>query len=147
MSFFHDVLAEPILQWRRDHEQERARRLARRRFAKIGGVLLALVVVFGALGIVALVQRQHAARATETAKWLTLASNADGQLDTNFDVALLMDLEVLENQPSIQSRGAIIFALAAARRSGAQTILRSHQDSVRGDPFRPNGKRSPARRQ
>ena len=43
------------------YEQERARRrLARRRFARVGAVLLALVAVFAGLGIWALVQRSDA---------------------------------------------------------------------------------------
>ena len=59
-ELFHDVLAEPILAWRRGYEQERARRLARRRFARIGGVLLTLVAIFAGLGIWALEQRSTA---------------------------------------------------------------------------------------
>jgi DNA repair exonuclease SbcCD ATPase subunit len=61
-ELFHDVLAEPILDWRRDYEQRRARR----RQAVIGVVLLALVAVFAGLGIWALIEQSHAqARAND----------------------------------------------------------------------------------
>jgi hypothetical protein len=54
-ELFHDVLAEPILDWRRKFEEDRRRRDAVRRFALVGGGLLALVALFGTLGIWALV--------------------------------------------------------------------------------------------
>ena len=63
-ELFHDLLAEPILDWRRGFEQERARRAAIRKFARVGGVLLALVASSAALGIWALdpAERGDAAR-------------------------------------------------------------------------------------
>jgi hypothetical protein len=55
-ELFHDVLAEPILEWRRGYEQRRARR----RWATIGAALVALVAVFAGLGIWALIEQGHA---------------------------------------------------------------------------------------
>jgi hypothetical protein len=55
-ELFHDVLTEPILEWRRGYEQRRARR----RWAAIGAALVALVAVFAGLGVWALIERGHA---------------------------------------------------------------------------------------
>ena len=51
---------EPILDWRRVYEQERAGEPRSGASSAIGGVLLALVAVFAGLGIWALVQRNEA---------------------------------------------------------------------------------------
>src|SRR5262249_1054759 len=101
-ELFHDILAEPIIEWRRGHEQDRARRLARRRFLRIGGVLLALVAVFGALGIWALVQRSSAKRASASATSLALASAANNQLAAHPEVSLLLALEAYRAHPGVQ---------------------------------------------
>jgi hypothetical protein len=72
-ELFHDVLAEPIAEWRAGYEQEQRRRATVRRFARVGGVLLLLVGVFATLGIWALVQRNEARSATRSATSLALA--------------------------------------------------------------------------
>jgi hypothetical protein len=59
-ELFHDVLAEPILAWRRRHEAARQRRAARERLARVGGVLLALVAVFAGLSVWALIEQGRA---------------------------------------------------------------------------------------
>jgi hypothetical protein len=61
-ELFHDILAEPILAWHRGHEADRRRRIAHRRFVRVGGISLALVAGFAALSIWALVQRSNAQR-------------------------------------------------------------------------------------
>jgi septal ring factor EnvC (AmiA/AmiB activator) len=61
-ELFHDVLAEPILAWRRGHELARSRRAAHRRLVRVASVALALIAVFAALGIWALIERGHANR-------------------------------------------------------------------------------------
>jgi hypothetical protein len=60
-ELFHDLLAEPILDWRRGYGRTRpgARRTE---FARIGGVLVALVAVFAALGAWALISGASQAR-------------------------------------------------------------------------------------
>ena len=50
----------PILAWRLAHERERSRRQAQRRLVRVGGAALALVTVFAALAVWALVERGHA---------------------------------------------------------------------------------------
>jgi len=59
-ELFHDVLAEPILAWRREHERELSRRAARRRLLRVGSVALALIAIFAGLSVWALVERSHA---------------------------------------------------------------------------------------
>ena len=59
-ELFHDVLAEPILAWRREHERELSRRAARRRLLRVGSVALALIALFAGLSVWALVERSHA---------------------------------------------------------------------------------------
>jgi predicted nuclease with TOPRIM domain len=59
-ELFHDVLAEPILAWRRVHERERSRRAAHRRLVRVGSAALALVAVLTALSVWALIERVHA---------------------------------------------------------------------------------------
>ena len=61
-ELYHDVLAEPVLAWRRVHERERSRRAAQRRLARVGGAALALAAIFGALSVWALIERGHANR-------------------------------------------------------------------------------------
>jgi len=61
-ELFHDVLAEPIMAWRGQHEQERAQRTARRRLVRVGSLAFALVAVFAAVGVWALIERAHAER-------------------------------------------------------------------------------------
>jgi len=153
-ELFHDVLAEPILDWRRGHEQERDRRAARRRFARIGGVLLSLVAVFAALGIWALVQRSEAKRAarsaavqrseaesaTRSATSLALASASRDQFANHLDVSLLLALEAYRASPSAQARSVTISGLQTARRSRTEAILRGHTGEVFSVAFSPDGR-------
>lgn len=125
-ELFHDVLAEPILDWRRGHEQERARRAARSRFLRIGSGLLLLVVVFAALGIWALLQRTEATRATSRASSLALASIAKDQLTAHPDRSLLLGVEANRASQTAQAASSMILALQHARGSGARAILRTH---------------------
>jgi len=69
-ELFHDVLAEPILAWRRVHERERSRRAAQRRLVRVGSFALALVAVFAALSVWALIERRHANQAFRAEKVL-----------------------------------------------------------------------------
>jgi WD40 repeat protein len=138
-ELFHDILAEPILGWRRTFEAGRSRRAARRRLFRIGGILLALVIVFGALGIVALVQRNEARNATSSAASLALVSAANDQLATRPDISLLLSLEAYRLRKTIQARSSMISALETARRSGTTEILHGHAGPVRGIALSPDG--------
>jgi hypothetical protein len=56
-ELFHDVLAEPVLAWRRRHEAERARSRYHRRVRRIGIAALVLCGIFAALAATAWIAR------------------------------------------------------------------------------------------
>jgi hypothetical protein len=58
-ELFHDVLAAPVLAWRRRHEAERTRRGYHRRARRIGIGALVLCGLFAALAAAAWIDRQH----------------------------------------------------------------------------------------
>jgi WD40 repeat protein len=138
-ELFHDVLAEPILEWRRDHEQEARRRAALRRYLRIGGVLVGLVAIFAALGIWALIQRSQARDATRAASSVALASSARVQLDGHVERSLLLGLEALKEKRTPEATSAMVEALQIARRSGATAILRGGASGVRALAYSPDG--------
>jgi WD40 repeat protein len=122
-ELYHDVLADPIGEWRRDYEQDRARRAALRRLVRVGGTLAVLVAIFASLAAWALVQRSEAQRATRAATSLALAPTASDELAKRPDVSLLVALEAYRSSPSADATSAMVDALVAARRSGAEPIL------------------------
>jgi WD40 repeat protein len=130
-ELFHDVLADPILEWRREFEQDVRRKAAIRRVARIAGGLAVLLAIVGGLGIWALVQRSEAQTATRSATSLALASTAARQLATRPDNALLLGLESYRSSPTPEAASAVVDALETARLSGATAILRGGQDGVR----------------
>jgi WD40 repeat protein len=138
-ELFHDVLAEPILEWRREYEQEQRRRAAFRRFVRVGGVLLGLAAVFAALGTWALVQRSEARTATRSATSLALASEALAQLSDHSELSLLLGLEAIRANSSAEASNAMLAALEASRRSGAEAILRGGAEGVRTIAYSPDG--------
>ena len=139
-ELFHDVLAEPILEWRADYEQEQRRRATVRRFVRVGGALLSLVAVFATLGIWALVQRSEARSATRSATSLALAAAAGAEVDDHVERSLLLGLEALRASPSAEASSAMVDALEVWRRSGAKAILRGDADGVRTIAYSPDGR-------
>jgi WD40 repeat protein len=139
-ELFHDMLAEPILDWRRVYEQRRARR----RWARAGAGLLALVAIFAALGAWALVQRNHARSAADSARSATrsagsLAAAAKANdPNTALDLSLLLSFEGYRANPSFQVRSSMVAALEAAQSSGVVVIFRGHTDSVTAVAFSPD---------
>jgi WD40 repeat protein len=130
-ELFHDVLADPILEWRREHEQDVRRKAAIRRVARIAGGLAVLLAIVGSLGIWALVQRSEAQTATRSATSLALASTAVTQLPARPDNALLLGLEGYRSSPTPEAASAVLDALEAVRLSGAAAILRGGESGVR----------------
>jgi WD40 repeat protein len=139
-ELFHDVLAGPIVDWRRTYEQERARRAALRRFLRVGAVLASVTAVFVALGIWALVQRNDAKRATTSAVSLALASAASPRLARHPDEALLLSLEAYRSRPTPEAASSATAALEAIRGSGAEAILRANGNEVRAVALSPDGR-------
>ncbi len=141
-ELFHDILAEPVLEWRREVEQDRRRRATIRRFVQVGGALLLLSAIFASLGIWALVQRSEARSASMAATSIALASSARGQVDDRFEKSLLLGLEAYRANPTAEATSAMVEALSAARRSGATSILRSpvSEQGFRTIAFSPDGR-------
>jgi WD40 repeat protein len=138
-ELFHDVLAEPILEWRRGYEEKRARRAAIQRLVRVGGVLLALVAIFAALGIWALIQRSDAKRATRSVTSFVLASAAQAQLRPHLDRSLLLGLASYRASPRAEATNALVDALEARAQLGFDAMLRAG-DGVRAMAFTPDGR-------
>jgi WD40 repeat protein len=139
-ELYHDVLAEPILEWRREHDDDRRRRALRRRILRVGSGVLVLVAVITGLGLWALVQRNDARTATHSAASLALASAAEDQMPNRTDAALLLGLEAYREAPSPNAASALVDALTAARRSGASAIMRGHESGVRAVAVSPDAR-------
>src|SRR5262249_44014266 len=119
-ELFHDVLAEPILEWRKEYELPREQeaeaqrpRAIRRRVGRVGAVLLALVAVFAGLAVWALKKSSDATRATASARSVALASASNDQLAGHLDTSLLLSLEAGRARDTAQARGSMISALDA----------------------------------
>jgi predicted nucleic acid-binding Zn-ribbon protein len=66
-ELFHDVLAAPILAWRRGYDARRARK----RLLRVAAILLAIAAVFAGIGIVALIERHQAVAQSQRARFET----------------------------------------------------------------------------
>lgn len=145
-ELFHDVLAEPILQWRQAYE----RRSDRRRFLLVSAGLFALVAAFAALGGWALVQRSDARRHASTAllersraeqqaklaQSRELAANAVSQLADDPELSLVLALDAERVAPTSQAEDALRQALLASR---VRRTLRGAAGAVTSATFSPDG--------
>jgi WD40 repeat protein len=138
-ELFHDVLAEPIVDWRRLYDRERDRRATIKRFGRIAAVLLALAAAFAALGIWALVQRAETRRASRAATSLALAPIADSLLDSRPGTSALLSLEAVRASPTPEARSSMIAALELLGQSGAKVIFNGHAGPVLAVAFSPDG--------
>ena len=141
-ELFHDVLGEPILEWRRDFEAERQRaaearrqRAVRRRLGAVALGLLGLAAVFGVLALVAVRENHRAQHERSNA----LASRAirETALDPVSGLVLAMHAIDVWNGPQAQSalRGALNVPAAVL------SVLRGHEDQVERASFSPDGTR------
>ena len=154
-ELFHDVLAEPILDWRRSYEQRRARRRA----LGIGTALLAVIAVFAALAIWALAQRHHAqteaararTEATEArteatdARSLALSADANSALGVSPSAALVLSLAALAPYRAGPSSPAsalatTVQALQNAQSQGLTGVLQGTITPVHSVAFSPDGR-------
>jgi WD40 repeat protein len=139
-ELYHDVLGEPIFEWRRRYEHGRQRRATIRRFAVAGGVLVALVAAFAALGIWALVQRSDANRAANSASSLGLTAAANAQLAAHPNESLVLGFEAVRAKSTPQARRSMIAALERARGLGVEHTLVTDLNSVIASlAFSPDG--------
>jgi WD40 repeat protein len=148
-ELYHDILAEPILDWRKEYEQRREQeaeeerqRAARRRRRRLIAVLALglLVPVFAALATFALLSRENAKDAERDATSLALAFPAGEQLtEGRVDTALLLGLEAYRARPIAQATGTLISALEQVRSSRVAAILHGVQGSLSVAAFDSDG--------
>ena len=142
-ELFHDVLAEPILEWRRDYEQDRAPEARQSAaFARVGGSLAVLRRARSAAwGSGRSCSGSEARTATRSATSLALASAARRSVGDH-----------VERSPPPRARGALDRARAPKRRArwsrrsrppGARAptaILRGGAAGVRTIAYSPDGR-------
>jgi WD40 repeat protein/energy-coupling factor transporter ATP-binding protein EcfA2 len=142
-EIFHDVLGEPILEWRREFEREREReaearrqRAVRRRLALIVAGLLVLVLVFAGFAAWALHERSVAAdRAAEAESQALAARSLRVQsLDPKQSLVLASEAEGKRSTP--QADEAMRRALVS---SPKPTVLVPAGRTVYGVDFSPSG--------
>jgi WD40 repeat protein len=118
------------------HESRRAAR--RRQRTLLGGVTTALAVSI-VLGVLALLQRNDARRATRAATSAALASTATDRVASHPDQALLLALDAYASSPSADARNAVVTTLEKARELGVSEFV--HGDSeVRDVALSRNGR-------
>lgn len=130
-ELFHDVLAEPVLAWKAEHEAGRAlaaatdlARKRHRRLAVVAGTSLAALVLLAALTVFAFSQRSKSANREQTAKSRELAASALTQLGVDPELSLLLALQAatVQENPSVDS--AIRTALLESRVRRVATLGR-----------------------
>ena len=157
-EIYHDRLAAPILDWRRQRENERlqrdkqraeleaqTQRQQARRFRRRARIMLALTIGLLALlvAVVVLLQyaRDQSARARRekhAAAYFGLTTRAHTQLLTRPDVALLLYLAAYAQSPQLVTEKSLVATLQQLQRSGAVGVLHGHTDAVDGIAFSPN---------
>jgi WD40 repeat protein len=159
-ELFHDILAEPIIAWRKEYElrrkqeaeeqrvreeqeaEEQRQQAARRRRRRLLAVLALglLVPVFAGLAIFAFWSRIDARRAERSAASLALTLSANEQPASHVDVSLLLSLEAYRARPTAEATSSMISALEEARQYGVSAILHGVQGSVTGVAFSSDGR-------
>ena len=96
-EIFHDVLAEPVLAWKANHETNRALEAAairahtrHRRLALVASAALVALVVLAGLTVFAFSQRSTSASRERTAKSRELAAAALAQIGIDPELSLLL---------------------------------------------------------
>jgi WD40 repeat protein len=148
----YEITSEFLVPWisaRRDELREsQARRRERRRLLILGSVALALLLiaaVVAALAVWAVGQRNRAEDEATTATSLALASDAQSNLETRLDVALLLSLAALEPydagpESPTTARSSMVAALQSAGLQGLSGILHGGGGAVVSVAFSPDGR-------
>jgi len=124
-EIFHDVLAEPVLAWRREQELERERHEAARRQRRLLAVAMAALVALAAMtavAIYALGQRSNAREESNHAHARALLAEALHQLDIDPQLSLLLGLEAAKTDPTQQTQDVLSQAVEASRIRGVRKV-------------------------
>ena len=140
-EIFHDVLAQPVLAWRTEHEAERELDLQKaasdRRHRRLLGVVAAFAVLLVAMGgvtLYALTQRSEAREQARVAKANGLVVSADAELDRDPELSLMLALEAARRVSGERVERSLQRALLASRVRGVVDVGAPLLDAVpRGD--------------
>jgi WD40 repeat protein len=117
-EIFHDVLAEPLLAWRANHDLEGERIAARRqrhRLISIAAAALLALVVVGAIAIFALTQRSTARSQARRAHARELAAQALAGIPSNPARSLALALEAARIAAGPETESVLRTSLLATR--------------------------------
>jgi WD40 repeat protein len=121
-EIFHDVLAEPVLAWRTEHEADRELEAQRRDSDRRHRRLLAIIIVgavllaaMGAVTIYALTQRTEAREQARNARVNELEASADAELERDPELSLLLAVESARLIPGSSAERSLRQALLDSR--------------------------------
>ena len=140
-EIFHDVLAQPVLAWRAEHEAERELDIQKaasdRRHRRLLGLVAAFAVLLVAMGgvtLYALTQRSEAREQARVAKANGLVVSADAELERDPELSLMLALEAARRVSGERAERSLQRALLASRVRGVVDIGAPLLDAVpRGD--------------
>jgi WD40 repeat protein len=121
-EIFHDVLAEPVLAWRAEHESDRELELQReasnrrqRRLLGVIGVGSVLFAVMAAVTLYALSQRSEARSQALESRAHRLEARADAELGRDPELSILLALEAVRTDPGPTAEETLRQTLLASR--------------------------------
>jgi WD40 repeat protein len=140
-EIFHDVLAQPVLAWRAEHEAERELDIQKaasdRRHRRLLGLVAAFAVLLVAMGgvtLYALTQRSEAREQARVAKANGLVVSADAERERDPELSLMLALEAARRVSGERAERSLQRALLASRVRGVVDIGTPLLDAVpRGD--------------
>ena len=142
-EIFHDVLAEPVLAWKAEHEArrrlDRQREESDKRHRKLLRALALSVVAFVVMAgvtVFALSQRSHARAQARVARARELAATAVSQLQVDPQQSLALGIDSARLKRTSEGEDVLRQALIAARE---RAILVCH-GPVRAVAFSPSGR-------
>ena len=128
-EIFHDVLAQPVLAWRAEHEAERELDLQKaaadrrhRRLLALVAAFAVLLVAMGGVTLYALTQRSEAREQARVAKANGLLVSADAELDRDPELSLMLALEAAQRVSGARVDGSLQRALVASRIRGVVDV-------------------------
>ena len=137
VEIFHDILADPILEWRaRIEAKVEQRTRGRRRRPLLAGVGLAALAAMIALALLAIGQSRDASRARDEADSARLATDVLLVRPSDFDLAVLLGRAALQRQETPEAEAAV----RSIASSPLRRTLRGHTDSGRAVAFSPDGR-------
>jgi WD40 repeat protein len=121
-EIFHDVLAQPVLAWRAEHEAARELEAQRhesdrrhRRLLAIIGIGAVLLAIMSAVTVYAVTQRSEAREQARHARANQLEATADAELGRDPELSLLLAVEAARLVPGESAERSLRQALLGSR--------------------------------